>query len=579
MDGRARRPILEGGDGALACDAPACPAERRTRFRLENSLAVARTKSVYLDLGAVCRKEAGGWQEGVIWPSSVHERPGVNAHLWEGYKAVIRRWDDAEIRKVLLASHLVPWELAQVLVRLKDLQRVREMGLTPVVSRHSRIYRALLEKSNLPGPLSFRKWQLQRARIKRLFRRPANIYLSCKHNLPSGKFPLSRWRGSEGRWVALHQPTPLCEEYMRALRGWVDVRLITTWFGDGEGTRFPGDGSRGIERATDDVLDMFAAVALRNGVELEGYHIEHCRKVVGMLLSRALQDLIQIREKIGGEDTFDYLGVSGTNYFSRILSLAVMEKGGRVTSFSHGGASCRYVADLSLSEFSTCTEFGVENSSCMGLFQNLLELYPTPVENRVKLFAVNYAGYRKFWENHRRQSPASKIKRVMVVSTAFYGDVGHQGNLPDLVKWDVELRIFRLLQAAGYTVLYKTHPGGVFHELRSQFLPKGIQVIAEPFEEVLDQADAFVYYFTDSTSMAAAVCARKPIVFIHSGFERWFEEPWELFKRRVRVVPAEFDDDNRMIFDESAFLRAVEGKPEEPDEGFLKKYFFPDGAA
>ena len=540
---------------------------------------IRNANQVYMDLGTVLRGGVEGWQEGLIWPTSVHDLPKIFTDLWEGYKRIIARCGDFEIQRALLGSHLVPWELYQILVSVRNLQRVDELGRAPIVSSHSNLYSPLIEKSPLPGPLSFGKWRLERATLKRLLRHPANFYLSCKYNLPYRKLPALMKKENRRRVVALYKPVPLCEQFMSTLGNWVDVRLISTWFGENERLRLSEDLLRGIEWMGEDLASLFAEIAHCHGVEVGGEHLEHCKMIASTLLTRTARDLAWIRQALRREGALDYLGVSGTNYYSRILSLVVQELGGTVTSFNHGGASCRYIVDYSLPEFSTCTRFGVENTPCIKLFEKLFELFPRPLKNQIQFFSVNYDSYRTLWESLRDRPPPSRVKRIMLMSHPYHGDFSHHCQYPDPIKWDVELRIIRQLQSAGYDVVYKPHPGGRYHTLRADFLPLGVQVISEPFEAVLDEADAYVYYCTDSTTMASAVCTKKPIVFIDCGFEQWFDDPWELFRKRAHVVSGGFDEDNRMTFDETALLHVLQKTPEEPDEGFLKKYFFPDGAS
>jgi len=57
------------------------------------------------------------------------------------------------------------------------------------------------------------------------------------------------------------------------------------------------------------------------------------------------------------------------------------------------------------------------------------------------------------------------------------------------------------------------------------------------------------------------------------------DEPYELFCKRVEVVPGRFDEANRLMFDEERLLKALERKPSKADESFVRKYYFPAGSS
>ena len=171
-------------------------------------------------------------QAGLLWPTTVHDFRDIHGDCQSALKQMLSKGADPEMCAVLLGGFIIAWECSNILIALKNIQRIQETGLTAVGGATSPLHRALLEDSRLPGFLSMRKWRLSRTGLKNLLCRPINLFLSCRFNLPLGKLPGFGESGRESRRVVLHSPVPLCKSYMATLPEWVHIRLINTWFGD-----------------------------------------------------------------------------------------------------------------------------------------------------------------------------------------------------------------------------------------------------------------------------------------------------------------------------------------------------------
>ncbi len=530
-----------------------------------------------LDVRSVMREGVEVWQKYFFWPISIHDGPRLYADLNDVLKRMIKECADEEMKRVLVVGYLVAWECCQPLMALKQLQSLEGLGYDPVPGSQSDLYRALLEGEPIPGPLSTKMWDISRLRLKTALRTPINFYFSWKYNLAAGKLP--RLGGSkEGRrWVALYQPGPVCENFMATLPHWVHVRLIVTWFNHGGLPRLSDDLDRRIDRQVEKWVSGVEEVAERHDVRVKDEILEHTGAVAATIFRRVAKDLIRVRDALRREGPIHYLGVSGTNYYSRILSLIVSELGGTVTAFSHGGDTCRYLRDYSILEFSTCDNFGVQNANCAGLFQHVFEVFPPPSNRRVQFLAAGDPQYLSAWRQNRSRGAPTRIKRVMLIGEAYHGDRFLPFQYPDLVRLDFKWRIVQTLRTAGYQVLYKQHPGGIFRGEQIDCFPPDVEVVRAPFETVLDQADAFVFPNSYSTTMPYSLCTQKPVIYLRTGFEPWLEQPYELFSKRAQVVPCGVDERNRIEFDEQALLRALRERPEKPDEGFLRTYLIPEG--
>ncbi|MFQ5913469.1 MAG: hypothetical protein ACE5JS_09825 [Nitrospinota bacterium] len=535
-------------------------------------------KTACLDLRTVLQIGVAAWRETFFWPVSMDDYDRLFADLQAAYKQSIASCDDPEVQTVIVGSYWVPWEFSQVLIALKTVQCFREAGLRPIAGSPSDLYRPLLEGNLSLSPLGMKKWRLKDARWKRWLKGHINLLLSLKYNLPAGKIPWAARPNRKRRLLALYKPAPLCEEYIASLRGWVHLRLIATWFGQENGSPLPDALERKLDGLAEETAWRAIEIAKAHGIGVDGQIAAHLRGLAKSWFGQVAGDLSRVWDVLRREGPIDYLGVSGTNYYSRIASLTVRRLGGSVTAFSHGADTCRQMKDSSLSEFSACDNFVVETPGCIPLWEKVLHAYPPPLNNPVRLMAIPHERYLSVWKSYKVRPLPSRVRRVMVMGNCFQGDRYRGGKCPDLTRLDLELRVVDCLRKAGYEVLYKRHPEGVLRGRQIDFFPENVKVINEPFEAMMDQADAFLFLCTLTTTLGHAVCSNKPILFIHGGVEKWFAEPLERFAKRAHIVPGGFDERKRVVFDEESLLDALARAPSEPDEEFVRSYFLPDGA-
>jgi len=139
-----------------------------------------------------------------------------------------------------------------------------------------------------------------------------------------------------------------------------------------------------------------------------------------------------------------------------------------------------------------------------------------------------------------------------------------------LFQLDLEIRVIKLLKRHGLKVVYKMHPerqreaGGVFEDLADE-------VLTEPFEKVYGYADALFFGCITSTTFGFALCTQLPILVIDIQGTNWNREAYELLKRRCVMIPALFDESNRIQFDEDLLLGELGQRPRVPDFAYVEE--------
>jgi hypothetical protein len=163
------------------------------------------------------------------------------------------------------------------------------------------------------------------------------------------------------------------------------------------------------------------------------------------------------------------------------------------------------------------------------------------------------------------------IRRVMYVTTAFVGETCYpiQPLMPDPIYADWQGRLIDGLSAQGFEVLVKQHPQGLTRGKPLVMSERGTYLTGT-FDQVIDQADAFVFDYPATTSLWEALCTAKPVLFVDLGLADWEPEVRALFERRCAVVRGAFDRDNRPQADFPAMGAALHDAP--GDDTFAAAY-------
>jgi len=270
-----------------------------------------------------------------------------------------------------------------------------------------------------------------------------------------------------------------------------------------------------------------------------------------------------------------HLVLAGTaNPFERALSIAVRQIGGRTTTFIHGGDVGFRNVSISL-DVTTADNFVVYTEKSAELFE-AIKKDPAKCTSSTNIIAGETDEYFKLLKKYRTDLLPKDNKRVMIIGypqnqwrrTLYIGGFS-------LARLDLELRLAETLHQAGYEVIYKAHPEKV-SEIEGVF-DSNVRLSRDYFEDVLDEADLFLFSTTTTTAFPIALCTNKPIVTLDLSFKLYepFGDAMELFKKRCKVVSTEFDKRNRIVFNERELLDALAQRAELPNDEFLKTYYFP----
>jgi hypothetical protein len=257
---------------------------------------------------------------------------------------------------------------------------------------------------------------------------------------------------------------------------------------------------------------------------------------------------------------------TGGNHMTRLARAQVIEDGGSVTAFEHGGGGHihRDLGAHHLHEFTLCQRFVTDTPAKANAYLHAIDPQRLPADAMPDIVPSAAGSGSLRWLDG---APSATIRKVMYVTTAFVGEIQYplQPLLPDIVYADWQGRLIDHLVAADFDVVCKQHPEGLRRgePLR---MSRHADYIGGRFAEVRDQADAFVFDYPATTALWEAVCTRKPVLFVDLGLCDWAAEPWRLFRERCGIVSAHYDSRNlpqvETVALRSALIEAPIASPE-----------------
>jgi hypothetical protein len=135
---------------------------------------------------------------------------------------------------------------------------------------------------------------------------------------------------------------------------------------------------------------------------------------------------------------------------------------------------------------------------------------------------------------------------------------------------DLQYRVCLLIKKLGYRLVYKIHPDRAA-EVGSLFAPVADSLEQRPFEETWDTADYYVFTYPGSTIFGHTILTTKPMLLIDLESNNWNRRGYQLLTPRCHMVRSQFDQDNRIVFDEDEFAEKL-ARPLPLDDSYVNEF-------
>ncbi|MEE2821864.1 MAG: hypothetical protein VYA53_02665 [Acidobacteriota bacterium] len=323
----------------------------------------------------------------------------------------------------------------------------------------------------------------------------------------------------------------------------------------------------------DSLLDIVNSEFIVTGEGMPEYIAQYIRhwlieviNTVGSHFDNLLEQSHQIPHRL-------WTGTS-SSIWATLLRSVTRHFGGHVTRHDHGNGLAHLDPQYQqLITFNECDEFVTYNDAQATATE--LTINPSLILQTQRPRIASAQNFKRPASKSVQPSKSSSslIHSVMYPATIYDGDRMHLVPLlADVVALDWQVRLFSHLQSWNIQVVHKPHPGGQ-NFAPAQFAEGfGHRTLLEPFEQVKDQADAYIFDLPQSTTFSIALATDKPVILIDLGFFDWVADARELMEKRCRVVRGWFDAKNRVQVDWDQLHTALTDQRTEQDTSFVDKY-------
>lgn len=521
------------------------------------------------------------WSGDFRWPVSVSNASDIALEIEAGYRSLIDAETDEFVVDVLTSGYQIVGALAAYLANLSILQSAAAQGTRLSIGPESEILTAL--STGRPLPYSgVNTWTANldqyrptlrsvARRLKRKFKGHSGERIQNERLKVVSKAGANNKNRSPAN--ALNSSVVLNSEH--TLRTVSNLKLFQA------NQLIPITGLKSTEGELSEyasrVFNMVQSIASDRGIDIPANVAGRIQAILSLHLQNtaALYRGYSRRVQSFGDERFlvNALG----NQSNRALAVAAKRHGNHVTAFLHGNTVFNvYEHNRVNLDVAICNEYVVYNRASIPRLKKIIEKYP-PIKGNIPKFAsADTEKFRSMTERFSKSPMRHNIKRVMIVEFGVSGDIASRFKPPDMINTDLIIRVAKLLRKNGYEVLLKRHPHslhrGWSHDPYSQYM----DISYEPFEDVMDETDAYLITFPTSTIFHHAVCSNKPIIYLDDGLFKWFDETRALFENRARVVRLKPDDRNRLMFAEEELLDAFAQPATEPDMSYAEQLLFPN---
>lgn len=363
--------------------------------------------------------------------------------------------------------------------------------------------------------------------------------------------------------------TDVLEEHARVVSEPVKYTLFGEWFTPLDLDSEEVINSKPIALAVEnDVVDAVSQAFKSIGEDLPTSFEEYVRQFVqqgSKLLRVHLERILAKPHKIPKRL---WTGTGGY-IWARILRHAVRRMGGEVTGHEHGtGESIiTYFNTKTFSDLESADRFVTFNTNQRNwLDKTVDERFLVPLQ-RPELLVPRYAATLNRYAGRpllgkRKSRDANAPLKVMYVGPIYVGFSPRVSNHnSDILLIDWQARLFAKMREWGYEVIFKPHPEG------NQRPPKifaeefGVKELSEPFENVWNQADVYLFDWKSTTALSTAMSTGLPVALVDFSFEKFAPDMQKLVEHNCGLVNGWADDFNRLQVNWDELKQALECPP------------------
>lgn len=257
---------------------------------------------------------------------------------------------------------------------------------------------------------------------------------------------------------------------------------------------------------------------------------------------------------------------------TRLISQAVMERGGKVLAFPHAGGLMYVVPHTWMVETLTCSQF-----SCYSTFEQSVRDEQLRLLGGKRTATLHVlSGIRGGTSVPRDQS--GTIRRVLYLGAGYPGDRFFVDVLPEVIRLTLEVRIIDALVRRGLEVTVKCHRKSRLIDhlmtLLSARYGNAVTIDTTPLTDLIRAGDLYDAYVTENLgggSLIEILKTGRPVVLISPHLHFLHESMRDDFLRRVNYIPCTFDERGAPTFDTRALDTALHQRVRSTDNALVDR--------
>ncbi len=260
----------------------------------------------------------------------------------------------------------------------------------------------------------------------------------------------------------------------------------------------------------------------------------------------------------------------GGNWGNRALAAEIRRRGGRVSCFDHGhNRSLHDVHEwAALLEMLVADRFVAPTKALADRYaaSPIRELLPPGEAPIFDSFGVATDLSPHIAPTRRRHGGGRpKVVYAPGIMRGFHTTI--PAPLPDILYFDLQMRVAELLDALPVDVVCRPHPQGRLSGRRHP-LEDIFPIANESFEQLAKTADLFLFDDPNSRVLCQAMVTDRAMVYLDIGVPYFHQSILPMVAKRCTILRLAEDERGRAIIDSEAFEDAIRN-PKKPDPEVL----------
>ncbi|MGN7611201.1 hypothetical protein ACQZV8_03855 [Magnetococcales bacterium HHB-1] len=261
------------------------------------------------------------------------------------------------------------------------------------------------------------------------------------------------------------------------------------------------------------------------------------------------------------------------NPWHKLIAITLRQLDTKIIGFHHDNDMANiWMPSSAYLEIALCDQFVCPTKAASRFHKMEYERSGIASHRTPEFPTINTNFYHKVWEKNQKFPAPKEIKSLMVMghpllALRYLMSAGNFFAFQANLAW----RLGKRLRQWHIRSIYKGHPEttnlrqSLFNDAFDQFQD-------QPFEKVWHQSDAFLFSHIATTTFGFALCTNRPIFILDIKNQDWNMETYALLKKRCIMIPAWFDQHQRLMMDEDLLRTKLQQAPSPVDHRYIEAF-------